>query len=76
MRAGDLIWFCWWKGYTNIITGGPDFIRNAGVIVEEYITLDKAGDTWYDIYIFEDARRLLVEANKIELMKVKENDEV
>ena len=51
-------------------------IRKAGVIVEEYITLDKAGDTWYDIYIFEDARRLLVETNKLELMKVKENDEV
>jgi hypothetical protein len=72
MRAGDLVWFCWWKGYTSpYVSGTPDLIRKAAVIVEEYITLDNDDEVWYDIYIFEDTRRLLVDTSKIELMKVR-----
>jgi len=58
------------------MSASPDLIRKAAVIVEEYITLDNDDEIWYDIYIFEDTRRLLVDKTKIELMKVrKENRE-
>lgn len=58
------------------MSASPDLIRKAAVIVEEYITLDNDDEVWYDIYIFEDTRRLLVDKTKIELMKVrKENRE-
>ena len=58
------------------MNGSPDLIRKAAVIVDEYITLDNDVEVWYDIYIFEDTRRFLVDKTKIELMKVrKENRE-
>lgn len=68
MHIGDLVWFCWWKGYSPPSFPAPDLTRKAALILEEYESLDTVGDLWYDIYIFQDTRRLIVDQTKLEPM--------
>jgi|TARA_R110000824_G_scaffold91318_3_gene222295 hypothetical protein len=66
MEIGQLVWFCWWKGHFPNADGQSDLIRKAALILGEYEAVDNTEDMWYDIYVFEDNRRLIVDEVKLE----------
>tara|TARA_R100000808_G_C2154915_1_gene166416 strand:+ start:1340 stop:1564 length:225 start_codon:yes stop_codon:yes gene_type:complete len=73
MNIGDIVWFCWWKGPYPNKSGMPDLIRKAALILGEYESLDDTEELWYEIYIFEENRRILVDKVKLEKV-VKQED--
>ena len=69
MNTGELVWFCWWKGHYPHAGEDLALVRKPALILGEYEALDNSQDLWYDIYIFEDNRRLIVDRIKLEPVK-------
>jgi hypothetical protein len=74
MNTGELVWFCWWKGHYPHAGVGLDLVRKPALILGEYEGLDNSIELWYDIYIFEDNRRIIVDKIKLEPIKEKKKD--